>query len=135
MVIYLIVIGFLTYGYAKVSNCLAEYADKSAIATTTRSEAAAEDRAADRAERRLDEAERQRLAANDIALDRVLIAMGSRDRENTTAAFQELLKVRAETARQRRANDAKRKELAEQRARTEEDRREHPVPPPPSETC
>lgn len=135
MVIYLIVIGFLTYGYARVSDCLAKYADQSAVSTTARANAAAEDRAADQEERRINESERQRLAANDVALDRVLIASAQRDREKTIAAFRTLLEVRAETARLRLANDKRRNELSAQRAATEDARRRNPVPPPPSQTC
>jgi hypothetical protein len=135
MLVYLLVIGALTYGYARVSNCLAKYADQSATSTTARAYAAAEDRRADQAERDINEAERRRLAANDVALDKVLIAMGGDDRAKTTAAFKDLLAVRAETARQRRVNDVRRDALAVQRSRTEENRRNNPVPPPPSQSC
>lgn len=135
MVVYLIVIGFLTYGYARVSDCLADYADQSAVATTARANAAAEDRKADQAERDINEAERRRLAANDVALDKVLIAMGAEDRAVTRKAFSDLLKVRSETARQRGVNDVRREGLADLRVKTERDRRQNPVPAPPSQTC
>lgn len=135
MLIYLLVIGFLTYGYARVSDCLAEYADQSAVSTTARASAAAEDRAADQEERDITEAERRRLVANDVALDKVLTATAGQDRAAVEKAFRELIVVRAATARQRAANDVRRADLAAQRARTEESRRQNPVPPPPSQTC
>jgi hypothetical protein len=133
VVVYALIIGALVVGYARVSTCLAKYADRSAVSATARSDAAAEDRQADEAERAINESERVRLAANDAALDKVLIASNGTDRAKTLAAFKELLAVRAETARQRRANDARRDALAAQRARTEEDRRRNP--PPPSQSC
>lgn len=135
MALYLIVIGFLTYGYSRVSDCVARYADLSAVSTTARADAAAQDRQADIEERLINDAERRRVIANDVALDNVLIASATRDRAKTQKAFAELLKVRAETARQRHVNDKRRAELADQRNRTEEDRRQHPLPAPPSQTC
>jgi hypothetical protein len=135
MLVYLLVIGMLTYGYARVSDCLAVYADKSAVSTNARAKAAAEDRQADQAERDITEAERQRLVANDIALDKVLAAMGKDDRDVTQEAFANLIAVRADTAKQRQLNDVKRADLAEQRQQTELNRRMNPVPPPPSQTC
>jgi hypothetical protein len=135
VLVYALIIGALVFGYARVSTCLAKYADKSSTSTTARSNAAAEDRKADQVERDINEAERVRLAANDAALDKVLIATSGTDQAKKIAAFKELLAVRAETARQRKVNDVRREDLTALRARTEQARLSNPIPPPPSQSC
>ncbi|WBB94168.1 hypothetical protein [Verrucosispora sp. WMMC514] len=135
MLVYALLIGALVFGYARVSNCLASYADASARSTAARAQAAAEDRAVGEADRRITEQERAAAARAEAALDAVLRAMASQDRDRTQSAFADLLRVRDEVAEVRAGAAAARKENDAMRARIEQRRAEHPVPPPPSQSC
>lgn len=135
MVAYALVIGALVVGYARVSGCLARYAEASASSTAARAQAASEDRAVDEADRRLNEADRAAAFRADDALDRVLQAMARGDQPGTETAFAELLMVRAEGARVRASNAAARRLNDETRVLNEKQRVANPVPPPPSESC
>ncbi|MBF9135337.1 hypothetical protein I0C86_41540 [Plantactinospora sp. S1510] len=122
MLVYAIMIGALVFGYARVSSCLASYADASAKSTAARADAAAEDRA-------LAELDRQAAVRNEDALDETLQAMArGGSQAEVQKSFDRLLLVRAETARIRT-------EANTTRADIEERRRLNPVPPPPSESC
>ncbi|MEV5211315.1 hypothetical protein AB0K35_27965 [Micromonospora sp. NPDC053740] len=135
MVVYALLIGALVFGYARVSGCLAQYADASARSTAARATAAGEDRAVDEADRRVNERDRAASARADDALDRVLLAMARRDEAATQAAFRDLLKVRAEVAQVRAESAAARVANNETRARNDDARKQNPVPPPPSQSC
>ncbi|PZG17814.1 hypothetical protein C1I95_14790 [Micromonospora craterilacus] len=135
MVVYALLIGALVFGYARVSSCLAGYADASAVSTAARAKAASEDRAVDEADRRITEQERDAGARADDALDAVLQAMAAQDRERTEATFADLLRVRAEVAEVRATAAAARQANNEQRAANEQRRVANPIPPPPSESC
>lgn len=131
---------YVIFAQINLTNCLARYNEASASATAARAAAAAEDRATDLEERRLAETERERQAANDVALDRVLILMarastGQASRAEVQQAFTNMLVVRDTSAKVRSANETRRAELAERRAATDLRRRAHPVPDPPSTLC
>jgi hypothetical protein len=137
MLLYLIVIGGLTYGYAKVSGCLAAYADQSAVSTSARAKAAAEDRRLNDAEGVLEDSDRARYRADQAAWTVLLAKVGDPKvpREERAATFANLLKVTTETSRILDANEAQRAKIRKDRVRVEADRAKNPVPPPPSETC
>lgn len=137
MLVYLLVIGGLVFGYAKVSSCLAAYADQSARSTAIRASAAAEDRALNQAEGRLDDSDRARYAADQKAMTDALTVLLDReaDRDTRAAALVGLLDVHRETTRILAVNAAERSRIRQERARIEGDRQRNPVPPPPSETC
>lgn len=137
MLFYLGILGGLTYGYAKVSRCLAEYADQSATSQAARAQAAAEDRRLDEAEGRLEDSDRARYAADQAALTRALsiILNPASDRAKRGAAFTALLDVNEETTRVLKINAEQRDKIRGERAQIEENRKRNPVPPPPSETC
>lgn len=135
MVVYALLIGALVFGYARVSGCLAQYADASARSTAARAQAATEDRAVEEADRRVNDRDRAAAARADDALDRVLLSMASRDQAKTQAAFADLLRVRAEVAEARAESAAARMANDEIRARNEQARARNPVPPPPSQSC
>ncbi len=133
MLIYLVAIGFLTYGYARVSNCLSDYANKSAVSTNLRAEAAAQDRGLNDAESRLNDSDRTASRANDTALSDLLVLSASE--AERTAAFQKLLKINQDSAITFTANQKAREDIRAKRADIEQQRKASPVPPPPSETC
>jgi len=137
MLIYLLIIGGLTYGYARVSGCLASYADQSAVSTAARADAAAEDRRLNDAEGRIDDSDRARYRADQAAMARLLAKLGNPEssREERAAEFANLLKVTTETARILDANEAQREQIRAERARIDGERQRNPVPPPPSQTC
>lgn len=137
MLIYLLIIGGLTYGYAKVSGCLAKYADQSATSQAVRANAAAEDRRLNDAEGRLDDSDRARYRADQAAMARLLAKLGdpAAPREQRAAEFKNLLDVTTRTAAVLDGNEADRSKIRQERARIEESRRANPVPPPPSQTC
>lgn len=135
MVVYALLIGALVFGYARVSGCLAEYAEASALSNAARSQAADEDRAVDEADRRITERDRAAAARADDALDKVLKATARQDRPAAQTAFAELLRVRAEVARVRAESAAAQRANNATRARTEEARAANPLPPPPSQSC
>lgn len=137
MLAYLVVIGGLTYGYARVSGCLARYADASAVSTAARAEAAAEDRRLNDEESRIDDSDRARYRADQTALAHLLATLGNPEstRENRAKEFADLVAVTAESTRILDVNEARRLQIRAERAQIEESRRRNPVPPPPSETC
>lgn len=137
MLIYLLVIGGLTYGYAKVSGCLARYADQSATSQVARAEAAAEDRQLNDAEGRIDDSDRGRYRADQAAMSKLLGALGNpgATRQDRATQFTNLLAVTTETSQILDANEAERERIRGERARIERQRQAHPVPPPPSQTC
>lgn len=109
----------------RLAECVADYAEKSAIATAARAELAAQDR-------QLDESDRQATQANEDAWDRVLTEVakqqpGQRNPAVATA-FANLVKIRERSAATRAANNRA-------RDRNEETRRLNPIPAPPSELC
>lgn len=137
MLVYLLIIGGLTYGYANVSRCLAAYADQSAVSTAARAAAAAEDRRLNDAEGRIDDSDRARYRADQAAMARLLAKLGDPEssREERAAEFSNLLKVSTQTSRILDANEAERERIRQDRARIEAERQRNPVPPPPSQTC
>ena len=137
MIAYLLVLGGLTYGYAKVSTCLAAYADQSATSQAIRAHAAAEDRRLNDAEGLIDDADRARYAADQAAMSQTLSVLldPSRERDERAAAFAKLLKVNQETTRILAVNTTERERIRADRAVVERERQRNPVPPPPSETC
>jgi hypothetical protein len=137
MLVYLLIIGGLTYGYARVSGCLASYADRSAVSQAARANAAAEDRRLNDAESRLDDSDRARYRADQAAMARLLAKLGDpdADREERAAQFANLLKVSTETAKILDGNEAERDRIRQERAGIEQSRQRNPVPPPPSQTC
>jgi multidrug efflux pump subunit AcrB len=134
MVIYLVAIGFLVVGYAKVSACLANYADKSAVSTNARADAATQDRQLDLAERDLDERDRIANRAFSKALSDVLVSFGGTD-EGKRKAYADLLVQDKKTAAQLDADEKDREALRKSRQQNEEARKRNPVPPPPSQSC
>ncbi len=137
MVIYLIAIGFLTYGYARVSNCLSDYANSSASNTSARAAAASEDRKLNDAEAKLNDQDRMALLNNDAALSRLLtVASDTKSSEAAKkAVVDNLLKVNTASAKTFLDNEKERGAIREQRADVEAKRKANPVPPPPSQTC
>lgn len=135
MVVYALLIGALVFGYARVSSCLAQYAEASAQSQAARSVAADEDRAVDEADRAIQERDRAAAARADDALDKVLQASARQDRPATQAAFAELLRVRADVARVRAESTAAQRANNQIRARNDEARARNPLPPPPSQSC
>jgi hypothetical protein len=137
MVIYLIAIGFLTYGYARVSNCLSDYANKSAASTNARAEAAATDRALNDAESKLSDADRVAFQANDTALSDLLVLAGNPGVSEKTKkdSFDKLIKTNQSSAKSFAANEREREVIRGKRADVEQQRKANPVPPPPSQTC
>jgi hypothetical protein len=137
MLVYLLIIGGLTYGYARVSGCLASYADRSAVSQAARANAAAEDRRLNDAESRIDDSDRARYRADQTAMARLLAKLGDPDAEQKerAAEFENLLKVSTETSRVLDGNEAERAQIRQERAGIEANRQRNPVPPPPSQTC
>jgi cell division protein FtsX len=137
MVVYLLILGGLTYGYANVSRCLAAYSDQSARSTALRAAAAAEDRRLNDAEGRIDDSDRARYRADQAAMARLLAKLGDPEsrREERAAEFDNLLKVTTKTSSVLDANEAERDRIRLERQRIEQERRNNPVPPPPSQTC
>lgn len=137
MMVYAVVIGALVFGYAKVSGCLATYADRSATSQAVRAEAAAEDRKLNDAESVLADSDRQRYRQDKAAMSNLLVTLGRPGvaQEQKAAAYANLLKVDNETAKVLDANEAERREIRAERRQIEERRKLNPVPPPPSETC
>jgi hypothetical protein len=137
MLVYLLILGGLTYGYARVSGCLATYADQSAVSTAARANAAAEDRRLNDAEGRIDDSDRARYRADQAAMARLLASLGNPDgdRDRREAEFANLLRVSTETSRILDDNEAQRDRIRRERAGIEADRQRNPVPPPPSQTC
>lgn len=137
MLIYLLVLGGLTYGYAQVSGCLAAYSERSAVSMAARANAAAEDRRLTEAEGRIDDSDRARYRADQAAMARLLAKLGDPDaaRSERAAEFVNLLKVTTETSRILDANAAQRDQIRLERAQIEAERRRNPVPSPPSQTC
>ena len=137
MVVYLLILGGLTYGYANVSRCLAAYADQSARSTQARAAAAAEDRRLNDAEGRVDDSDRARYRADQAAMARLLAKLGNPDsgRDERAAEFANLLKVTTRTSAVLDANEAVRDQIRQERQRIERERQRNPVPPPPSQTC
>ncbi len=137
MVIYLIAIGFLTYGYARVSNCLSDYANDSAENTSARADAAAEDRKLNDAEGKLNDSDRVASRNNDTALSNLLISLGntSASESERQKEFKHLLDVNKASAETFAANQKEREVIRAQRAEIEQRRKANPVPPPPSQTC
>jgi hypothetical protein len=137
MLVYFFVIGGLVVGYSKVSNCIAEYADQSARSTAARAAAAAEDRRLDKAEGKLEDSDRARLAADQAALTAALqvVMNPDADRSKRAGAFASLLEVNEKTTRVLAANAEQREQIRLERAQVEAERQRNPVPAPPSETC
>ena len=137
MVIYLLMLGGLTYGYAKVSSCLARYADESANSQAIRAGAAAEDRRLNDAEGRLADLDRARYRADQKAMNDALATVLNPEasRPERAQAFAELLAVNGETGRILDANEVERTQIRQERTAVEARRAQNPVPPPPSETC
>ncbi len=124
MVVYLLMLGWLTYRQAEIVECQASYADASARSTQARVDIAAQDRRLTLADQTADE-------ANEVALDRLLGAMAVQERTGqgpVRVAFAELLKTRTASAQVRATSKA-------ERARLEEERRKNPPPDSPTETC
>jgi Skp family chaperone for outer membrane proteins len=134
MVLYLVVIGFLVFGYARVSSCLADYADRSAVSQTARAEAAAQDRQLDLAERDLDESDRLANREFAKALSAVLSSFNATKAEQKQAYF-DLLEQDKKTSAQLDSNEKNREAIKRARVKNEAYRKSHPVPPPPSESC
>lgn len=137
MLIYLLIIGGLTYGYAEVSSCLARYADLSATSQAARADAAAQDRQLNDAEGLLSDGDRARYAADQKAMAEALGTLldPTAARADRAAKLRELLDVNRETARVLAYNEQRREQIRNERARIERERLSNPVPPPPSETC
>lgn len=137
MIVYLLIIGGLTYGYARVSGCLASYADKSAVSQAARANAAAEDRQLNDAEGRLADSDRARYRADQAAMTRFLAVLRNPEttREERAVEFDNLARVSADTSKVLDTNEAERRRIRQERGRIEADRLNNPVPPPPSETC
>ncbi|RKR92757.1 hypothetical protein BDK92_7237 [Micromonospora pisi] len=135
MIAYALIIGALVVGYARVSGCLARYAEASASSTAARAQAASEDRAIDLADRQIAEVDRAATARADDALGVLLQAMAGQDRQATLTAFETLLKVRTEVADVRAENAEARRLNSDRRAEIERARLSNPVPPPPSQSC
>jgi len=135
MVAYLGLLGLLTYGQTRIVACQARYAEASARSTQARAQIAAEDRQLDLRERALDDADRQSAARSEAAWDAVLTALAKQDDEAAQATFANLIKVRGEAMRQRQESAAQRAEIARTRQANEARRARTPVPPPPSSRC
>lgn len=135
MLIYLLIIGFLVVGYSRVSSCLAIYADRSAISTNARAVVAAQDRQLDLAERDLDEQDRVANRAFNKALSAVLVSLSGTDQDQKRQAYAALLVQDKKTAAQLDADATSRATLRAARLRNEDERKQHPVPPPPSQSC
>ena len=137
MLVYLLVIGGLTYGYARVSTCIASYADASARSTQARANAAAEDRRLNDAEGVLADSDRARYRADQAAMAGLLVKLGNpaSTQQEKAAEFANLLKVTTETSRILDSNEGERGRIRTERARIEAERQRNPVPAPPSQTC
>lgn len=137
MLLYAVVIGALVFGYAKVQSCVTDYANSSASATKARADAAADDRRLDGAESTLDDSDRVRYRADSRAMSQLLAGFTkpNPDQATTKLRFENLLVVDAESSRILDANDGRRQEIRQERARIEAQRAKNPPPPPPSETC
>lgn len=135
MVVYALLIGALMFGYARVSSCLAEYAEASARSQAARSAASDQDRQVEEADRAIQERDRAAAARADDALDKVLQASARQDRQGARDAFAELVRVRADVARVRAESAAAQRANNAIRAKNEEARAQNPLPPPPSQSC
>lgn len=134
MVLYLIIMGFLVFGYARVSSCLANYADKSAVSTNARANAAAQDRQLDLAERDLDESDRLANRAFSKSLSKVLVSFNESQAERKQA-YLDLLAQDKVTAGTLDKNEKSREALRKARVENEEQRKLNPVPASPSQSC
>lgn len=134
MLIYLLVIGFLVVGYSRVSSCLADYANKSAVSTNARANASAQDRTLDLQERQLDEADRKANRDFSKALSAVLNSFNESQAERK-AAYVALLAQDKKTSIVLDQDQKSRAEIQAARAQNEEARKSNPIPPPPSESC
>ncbi len=134
LLVYAIVIGFLVAGYANVSSCLADYAEKSAVSTNARATIASPARQLDVAERVLSESDRQANRAFSKALSKVLVTLDGTQAAQR-AAYADLLAQDAKTAATLDTNEKSREAIRKARAQNEENRKLNPVPPPPSRDC
>lgn len=112
---------FLEVQRHRLTDCLATYNDQTSAVTAARVAISDEDR-------RLDDVERDAQYRAEAALDAVLTATAGQDDAATREAFADLLRVRGEVAETRR-------QLAEQRAELERQRKAHPPPAPPQQQC
>lgn len=117
----LILAGYVGVKQWETNRCLAVYADASARSTQARSDAAAQDRKADNADRVADEQDRQ-------AFKVLVNAIAVQDQAASKTAFLALVNTYKTT-------DAERAATAKTRAATERQRAANPVPPPPSLKC
>lgn len=132
MILYAVVLGCLVAGYARVSGCIASYAERSAASTAARADLAAQDRM-------LDEASRKAQQRADDAIDVFLCSLAGapgqcktivqgEPRPTRQQAYAQLLAVRLDVSHERAR-------ISTQRAANEKERAAHPVPAPPSQTC
>lgn len=137
MLIYLLVIGMLTFGYIKVQSCVTDYANDSATSTKARSDAAADDRRLNDAEGRLADSDRDRYRANQKALSELLaiISDPGADKAAKAAKFGNLIRVDRKSSTVLDQNEAQRTRIRQERKLIEAQRAKNPPPPPPSETC
>lgn len=134
LLIYALLIGALMMLYVNIASCVSDYANKSAISTNARAQAAAEDRKLDQASVNLQESDRKANREFSRALSAVLRSFGESEASRKTA-YQELLLVDEQTSKVLDDNADKRNVIRLQRLEIEKQRAANPPPPPPSETC
>lgn len=113
-----VVVGVLQ---VRLTGCLSDYNNASAVSTAARAQAAAEDRKADDADRAADAQDRE---AFKVLVD----AIAGQDQAGSKTAFINLVAVYRQT-------DAERATTAKTRADNERKRAANPVPPPPNLKC
>ncbi|HEX8628386.1 MAG TPA: hypothetical protein VF755_09480 [Catenuloplanes sp.] len=121
----------------QLTGCLAAYTERSNIAQAARSESAAEDRKLNDAESILADSDRERYRQDAAAMSHLVVTLGQPGvtRQDKAAAYANLIRVNAQTARSLDGNEARRREIRAERDRIEQRRKLSPVPPPPSQTC
>jgi len=134
MIVYLLVIGVMSFGVFQIGSCLNDYIEANANATNARSELARQDRELDLRDAVLTDRDRDANRAFAKALSKVLTSFDKPKSEQKTTYF-ELIAQDKKTAATLDADEREREQIRRQRAANEESRKANPPPPPPSQSC